>query len=158
MRVAMRMTGGNMDRASDVVQEAIVNGYRAFMKGSLNDISGFKPWMLRILTNEVYATTARESRTVPTDKIDDMVEATQEKDSGFEKGLMDQILDPALELALKALNPDQRMLVTLIDIEELDYAEAAEILNIPMGTVRSRLARARMQLSQLLTQNPVREF
>jgi RNA polymerase sigma-70 factor (ECF subfamily) len=152
MRVALRMCGGNADRAADCVQEAILNAFRSFMKGGLDDISGFRPWMLRILTHEVYAVTAKESKTVPTEKIDDLVEAMQERESRTERELMNSILDEDLELALKSLNADQQMLVLLVDVEELDYAEAAQTLGIPMGTVRSRLARARLQLNELLTE------
>jgi RNA polymerase sigma-70 factor (ECF subfamily) len=151
MRVALRMSG-NVDRAADCVQDAILDGYRSFLKGGLVDASGFRPWMLRILTNEVYAQTAKESKAVATDRIDEVVEASQSRDSILEKELLDSILDGDIELALKSLNADQRMLVLLVDVEELDYGEAAKTLGIPLGTVRSRLARARLQLGELLAE------
>ena len=59
-------------------------------------------------------------------------------------------MDEPLENALAALSPDLRMCVVLVDIEEMSYDEVAGALNVPIGTVRSRLFRARQQLHALL--------
>ena len=58
--------------------------------------------------------------------------------------------------ALNLLEPDQRAVVVLVDIQEMNYEEAAQVLRIPVGTVKSRLARARLRLRQIL--EPVRDI
>jgi RNA polymerase sigma-70 factor (ECF subfamily) len=65
--------------------------------------------------------------------------------------LLASTLDEPVEAALARLSPELRACVILVDIEELDYAEAAVALGVPLGTVRSRLFRARQQLHALLT-------
>ena len=67
-----------------------------------------------------------------------------------EPALLAGILDEPLEQALAALSPEMRACVVLVDIEGMDYKEAANALDIPIGTVRSRLSRARLQLHALL--------
>lgn len=60
-------------------------------------------------------------------------------------------LEQVIQQALNRLDADQRTIVVLIDQQDFDYAEAAQILRIPIGTVKSRLARARLRLRQLLS-------
>jgi RNA polymerase sigma-70 factor (ECF subfamily) len=59
-------------------------------------------------------------------------------------------LKQAVQRAIDKLDPDQRAVVVLVDLQDFDYQEAAQILGIPIGTVRSRLARARLRLRSLL--------
>ena len=69
---------------------------------------------------------------------------------GPDSELMSHALDEALEKALQLLPPEMRACVVLVDVEGMEYSDAAEALGIPIGTVRSRLSRARFQLHAIL--------
>ncbi len=60
-------------------------------------------------------------------------------------------LEQIIQLALNQLDVDQRAVIVLVDLKDVDYLEAAQILGVPLGTVKSRLARARLQLRHLLS-------
>jgi RNA polymerase sigma-70 factor, ECF subfamily len=154
VRAARRFCGGKEDQAQDLVQEAFVRGYKAFMDGRFQPGTNAKAWLLRILTNIFINDYRRAKRW---DAQVDISTLTSDGESGPpelhadpaerpEVAVMDCTLDERLEQALSALSPDLRACVILVDVEGLEYAEAAEALGIPIGTVRSRLSRARFQL------------
>lgn len=154
LRTAKRMCGADHDLAQDIVQDTLVAAYRAFLDGRFD---GRHPgaWLTRILTNS-YLYTKRQNRTdsglegelIPNN------ESTQASWSGSvpspEDSLLKGALSEPLERALMSLPESQRLCVVLADIEELPYSEVALILEVPIGTVRSRLARARMQMLTIL--------
>jgi len=78
---------------------------------------------------------------------------TSSDEPSLESGITDRL---AIEGALKHLSADFRAAVVLRDLAQLEYAEIAEVLQVPIGTVRSRIARGRAQLADLLTGNPDR--
>jgi len=149
---------GDMDRAADLVQDTLVRAYESYVNGRFEDGTNARAWMLRILTNLFINDYRRKKRW---DSGIDVDTLTASGETGPESTraapadvpgttLLEGLLDEELEMALKKLSPLLRSCVVLVDIEGLEYAEAAKSLGIPIGTVRSRLARARMQLHDLL--------
>jgi RNA polymerase sigma-70 factor (ECF subfamily) len=157
---ARRLTKGDDDRAQDLVQDALVKAYEAFRTGAFR--AGFSPcaWLARILTNHFINGWRRERRwdagmTVEALTAGGELGPPQTHAPGSDRpdeALLAGTLDEALERALAALPEALRLTVVLVDVEEYSYAEAATLLDIPIGTVRSRLARARFQLQGSLTE------
>jgi RNA polymerase sigma-70 factor, ECF subfamily len=146
---------GNPDQAEDAVQESFIKAFQA-MKG-FRGVS-FRGWLLKIVTNSAYDWLRRSQRhpmqpLFPEDEngeeieypawIVDTAASVQEQVEAneFSKTIY-ELLDELPEVF--------RSVLTLIDIHELDYAEAAEALGVPIGTVKSRLARARLQMQEKL--------
>jgi len=146
-RVALRLTGGSAADADDLVQETMLKAYRG--------LDGFTPgtnakgWLLTILRHAFINEYRRRSRRPETMDLD-----TAEAIAAFpEEGLpdprerfFDGIVDEALLRAVDQLPEAFREAVVLSDIEGLNYQETAQVLGIPVGTVKSRLFRGRRLL------------
>lgn len=152
--VAYRILGDG-DAAADATQDAFVSAYRAiarFRGGS------FKAWLLRIVTNACYDQLRVKQRR-PTDSLDDMLvepehDTTLRDDSESpEEFVLRQELGAAIQRGLSTLPPDQRITLVLSDIEGLSYDEIAEATHVSLGTVKSRLSRARSKLRDYLLHN-----
>lgn len=158
LRAARHLCGNREDHAQDLVQDALIRGYEAFIQGRFQEGSNVRAWLLRILTN-VFLTDYRKRKKREAEVDLDTLTAIGETGPECmfaasmeqpEAALLAATLDEPLEQALAALSPEMRVCVVLVDIEGADYKEAAQALEIPIGTVRSRLARARLQLHALL--------
>ena len=142
--VAYRVLGDE-ERAMDATQDAFLRGYRAI--DSFNGGS-FKAWILRITTNACYDM-LRASKRRRTTSIDDLVEddehsgLLQDDQETPEEYVQRRDLNEVIQAALAALPEDQRTVVILSDIQGLNYAEIAEATMVSLGTVKSRLSRAR---------------
>lgn len=152
---ALRLTR-NREEAEDLTQEAMVRAYEAFERF---DGRNFKAWMLRILTN-LYINRYRKQKREPGQESLDAESgiepvAASDGDPGVE--LFDGLLGEQVEEALKALPDEYRVSVLLCDVEGMSYEEIAETLGIPIGTVRSRLARGRAMLRARLAQYALKE-
>ncbi|MBB6051472.1 sigma-70 family RNA polymerase sigma factor [Armatimonas rosea] len=143
------------DRVLDLVQEALVRGYEAFRAGKF--VAGGKPcaWLARILTNHFINEWRREKKWGAGVTVEDVTaggeigpEAT--RTASADMLLLEATLEEPLEKALAELPDALRLTVILVDMQELSYQEAAERLSVPVGTIRSRLARARFQLAERL--------
>ncbi len=152
--VAYRILG-DADAAADATQDAFVSAYKAiarFRGGS------FKAWLLRIVTNACYDQLRVRQRR-PTDSLDDMLvepehDANLRDDSESpEEFVLRQELGAAIQRGLSTLPPDQRITLVLSDIEGLSYDEIAEVTHVSLGTVKSRLSRARSKLRDYLLHN-----
>jgi RNA polymerase sigma-70 factor (ECF subfamily) len=136
--------------AEDLVQETLAKALRAF--DSFQSGTNFKAWIFRILRNTFLnsRTAISHARTV---FLEEQSGATDVADSAATPELeLIRLNDQALvRQALEQLAPHLREVVLLCDLEELKYREIAAILDVPIGTVMSRLARARQTLRQLLT-------
>jgi RNA polymerase sigma-70 factor, ECF subfamily len=148
---ARRLTRGDDDRAQDLVQEALVRAYEALLSDKFKD--GFRPcaWLTRILTNYFINDWRRSKKwdagvTVENLTLGGEIGPASTRAPGVEEELSTRTYDEALERALAALPEGLRLSVLLVDVEEYSYAEAAEVLGVPVGTVRSRLSRARFAL------------
>jgi RNA polymerase sigma-70 factor (ECF subfamily) len=128
--------------AADVVQEALVAAYRR--AGSYRGEASVRTWLHRILVNACIDRIRQERRriTVP---LADRDLPVRRPDLATELATRLAVRD-----ALAALPVEQRMAVVLVDVQGWPVAEAAEILEIPVGTVKSRCARGRIRLAMLL--------
>jgi RNA polymerase sigma-70 factor (ECF subfamily) len=138
------------DVAADLTQETLIHAFRAF--DSFRPEQLVLPWLCRILRN-VYLDSLKTGRArhevagreLPGEHDDPYhnVRGSTPDPLGM---LERQTLRACLSEELEALEPDQRLILVLCDVEEMSYQEAAEIAGIPIGTVRSRLARCRERL------------
>jgi RNA polymerase sigma-70 factor (ECF subfamily) len=154
---ALRMTRNPAD-AEDLVQETYLKAYRAFH--TFQQGTNLKAWLYRILTN-TYINTYRAKKRRPDETDLEEVEdlylyrrlgglegATAGRSA--EEELLDHITDSEVKDALEALPEQFRMAVLLADVEGFAYKEIAQILDIPIGTVMSRLHRGRKAMQKQL--------
>jgi RNA polymerase sigma-70 factor, ECF subfamily len=151
---ALRMTRNPSD-AEDLVQETFLRAYRGF--SGFREGTNLKAWLYRILTNTFinsYRKRQREPQTVPDDNVEDWYLydrlAAQSSTASAEATVLDSMPDEDVRAALDALPEGYRMAVLLADVEGFSYKEIAEILDIPIGTVMSRLHRGRRALEKAL--------
>jgi RNA polymerase sigma-70 factor (ECF subfamily) len=131
--------------ADDLAQMAVEKALRA--AGQLRDAGSLKAWLLKILAN-CLRDHHRESRDmVDVDSLEDILVAGGESP---EEARASAELVRRVRAAVAGLPLGQRQVVTLVDLEECSYVEAGEILEIPVGTVMSRLCRARRALRDVL--------
>jgi len=141
----------NADDAEDLAQEVFVRAYSAFdqfQKGT-----NFRAWLFRILTNTFINRYRRRSREPQTTAWEDLNREAEAGASGGlspedqpEEALLATVSDEEVEAALEGLPEEFRMAVILSDIHEFAYQEIADVLQIPLGTVRSRIFRGRRLL------------
>lgn len=154
---AMRMTRNASD-AEDLVQEVFLRAYRGFDR--FEEGTNIRAWLYRILTNTfINSYRAKQRRPVESDlaDVEDLylyrrlggLEASSRGRSA-EDELMDLVTDSEVKDALEALPEQFRMAVLLADVEGFSYKEIAEILDIPIGTVMSRLHRGRKAMEKAL--------
>jgi RNA polymerase sigma-70 factor, ECF subfamily len=163
---ALRMTKNRAD-AEDLVSEAVTRALKH--RDSLRDPAGFRGWMFRILTN-TFISSCRKNRNSPEIRPGDTGGESEEDFWLFdrlhqpllmfwganpEQEFLNNILREDLARALDGLTEDYRIVVLLSDVEGFTYPEIAAILDIPVGTVRSRLARARSRLQKALWQQAI---
>lgn len=153
VRFARSLTRDATD-ADDVVQETYLRAFRSrhtFIAGSDG-----RRWLFTIARNLFLRSRERESRVVALEDEPELdavaaVQAQAEaRAAGVDPSLAHPDLAPAIAAAIAELPEPFRLVVALVDVEGLDYAEAAEQLGIPVGTVRSRLFRARRTLQEKL--------
>lgn len=159
-RVARRLVGSR-EEAEDLVQETYARAFRAWRQYTPG--TNLRAWLLRILTNLNVDRGRRQQRapdTTPLEEGDYYLanklaessgEAVLDQDKVVERLSQDSVVD-----ALSALSHDFRDVVVLVDIGDFSYADAAQILDIPIGTVMSRLHRGRRQLKAKLAEEAVR--
>lgn len=156
-RTAVRMSGNPTD-AEDLVQETYLRAFRSldqFQAGT-----NLRAWLFKILTNAFindYRKRSRRPRSTSLDNVEDYYlyahlidSGIQPSTSGPEEEVLAGITDESVIRALEALPDDFRQVVLLADVEGFAYREIAEIMSIPVGTVMSRLHRARRRLQRTL--------
>lgn len=158
-RTALRLTN-NPQEAEDLVQETMLKAFRfsdTYQRGT-----NLRAWLFRILNTSAinrYRKQATHPNTTSLPEGEDFYIYNRIKDlsgqelsTGAEDEVLSHYLDEDVYKALNDLPPNFRMAVILADIEGLSYKEIAEALQIPIGTVMSRISRARRQLQQSLWQ------
>ncbi len=154
--VAYRIMG-NGDDAADVVQDSFVKAYQRI--GQLRGGS-FKAWLLRIVTNTCYDRLRYRKRR-PTVSLDEMMGDSphsvhlRSEASGPEEAALRAEREEIIQKGISMLPPDQRAVLVLSDVEGFSYREIAEIVQVPIGTVRSRLARARAKMRDYLKEEGI---
>ncbi|PYP09534.1 MAG: RNA polymerase subunit sigma [Gemmatimonadetes bacterium] len=145
-RVALRLTGNPAD-ADDLVQETMLKAYRAwdqYEKGT-----NAKAWMLTILRHAFineYRRRTRHPETVDVDSIEPYAVFPEVQDEDPQGAFFDRIVDDEVLRAIDQLPEVFRETLVLSDVEGMSYQEIAGILEVPVGTVKSRLFRARQLL------------
>ena len=151
-RYAFRLTG-NRDEAMDLVQDASLLAFKYF--ASYSPETNFRAWFLRILTNRFFRNRERASKlaTESLDAAPDLYLYDRFKADGIPvdreesvASVFEKINEEAVQAALSKLPEEYRVVATLHLVSEMPYEEIAAVLEIPVGTVRSRLHRARKQL------------
>ncbi len=154
-QLAYRMAGNEAD-ANDLTQEAFIRIYRALRR--IDPAANLERWLYRIVTN-LYIDMLRrrpkvrlESLDAPlvTSHGDEVVREVPDETADPEDAVLSAHLDTDIQQALLALTPDLRMVVVLSDMQGDSYEEISEKLRIPIGTVKSRLHRARRLLQARL--------
>ncbi len=136
--------------AEDLVQETYTKALRGF--SSFQEGTNFRAWMYRILRNSFLSSRTGLKITVPLAEEDD--EYVAANDSTPESLLIAQTTRETVQQALEQLPVHFREILLLCEAEEMSYQEIAETLNVPIGTVMSRLFRARKALRKILEQTP----
>jgi RNA polymerase sigma-70 factor (ECF subfamily) len=152
--VAYRVMGEH-DAAGDATQEAFISAYQ-----KLEQYRGgsFKAWLLRIVTNACYDELRRRQRQPVTPlkpELDDgeILEDPywiEDDQATPEEHIEDAELQAAIQKCINALDEKFRTVIVLVDVEGLDYATAADAAGVPIGTIKSRLARARERIQHCL--------
>jgi RNA polymerase sigma-70 factor (ECF subfamily) len=147
---------GSLPEAEDASQDAFIKAWTnatSFKGGAV------RPWLLRIATNTCYDVLRSKGRK-PTGSLD-ALEFESEPDWSTQSAPVDPVrfvetgdLSRLLEAALAQIPDEQRLVVTLCDIQGLQLNEAAEVMEISLGTVKSRLFRGRAKLRDLLVDSP----
>ncbi|HET9587636.1 MAG TPA: sigma-70 family RNA polymerase sigma factor [Anaerolineales bacterium] len=143
------------DAAADAVQEALISAFRkfnTFRGGSL------RSWLARVVVNACYDEIRQQRRrhSVPLEHLNSAGEEIEsnywllDSAAGPEERVEAAELDRAVQESLRTLPPVYRTVLALVDIEGLSYEEAAAAADVPVGTVKSRLARARLQMQKAL--------
>jgi RNA polymerase sigma-70 factor (ECF subfamily) len=146
---------GDPDLAEDAAQESFIKAFQnisGFRGGS------FRSWLLKIVTNSAYDVLRRAGRhplqpLFPVDENGEEVESAPwlaDPAPGVQATVEQHELSKEIYRVLDGLPDAYRSVITLVDLYELDYTEAAQALKVPLGTVKSRLARARMEMQKRL--------
>ena len=147
--LCLRMLG-QQQAAEDAAQEAFINAWRSI--GSFRGDS-FRAWLLRIASNLCRDELRRRGRR-PSSSLDMALEAGMpdppDDDLLPEESALNSELRSTLEAALAELPEEQRTAIVLCDVEGLDYAEIAAVMKTSLGTVKSRIARARMRMREVM--------
>jgi RNA polymerase sigma-70 factor (ECF subfamily) len=145
----------NVEDAQDIVQESFLSAYQSL--GEFKGDAQFFTWLYRIAVNAAMTMKRRRKAIVS-------IEARREESHGMVEPLdpseysrpgraLEQVEeDHKIQMALQRLSPEHRAVLVLKDMEGQKYEEMAEILQVPVGTIRSRLHRARLELKALLEQ------
>jgi RNA polymerase sigma-70 factor (ECF subfamily) len=154
-RVALRLTG-DPSQAEDLVQDTMLKAYRSWRQ--YRPGTNAKGWLLTILRNTFindYRRRKHEPIAMDLEAAEPHALYRSIQESDPEGAFFSQIVDAKVLEAIDALPPEFREVLVLSDIEGMRYGEIAETLQIPVGTVKSRLFRARHQLQSRLYEHAV---
>jgi RNA polymerase sigma-70 factor, ECF subfamily len=158
-RVARRLVGSR-EEAEDLVQETYARAFRSWR--SYTPGTNMRAWLLRILTNLNVDRGRRIQRTPQTQALEESdyylankVASAAGEDALEQDQVVERMSQDSIVKALADIQPQFRDVVVLVDIGDFTYADAAQILDIPIGTVMSRLHRGRRALKQKLAEETI---
>jgi RNA polymerase sigma-70 factor (ECF subfamily) len=158
-RVARRLVGSR-EEAEDLVQETYARAFRSWR--SYTQGTNMRAWLLRILTNLNVDRGRRIQRTPQSQPLEEgdyylanKLASTAGEEALEQEQVVERMSQDSIVKALADIQPQFRDVVVLVDIGDFTYADAAQILDIPMGTVMSRLHRGRRALKQKLAEEAV---
>jgi RNA polymerase sigma-70 factor (ECF subfamily) len=158
-RVARRLVGSK-EEAEDLMQEAYARAFRSWQQ--FQPGTNMRAWLLRILTNLNIDRGRRAQRAPDTQPLEEgdyflynRLESSIADENPDEERVIERLSQNAVVEALAEVPHDFRDVLVLVDIGEFSYAEAAQILDIPVGTVMSRLHRGRRLLKRVLAEKAV---
>lgn len=140
----------NHHDAEDVVQEAYLRAFKSF-EGFRGGNDG-RSWLLTIVRNACYTRMRQDGTEESTAVFDEEIHTIEEDSATPETLLIEQADAEMLQRALEELPPEFREAIVLRELEGLSYKEMADVAGVPVGTIMSRLSRARARLEQRLTQ------
>lgn len=150
-RYGLRLTGDS-HQAEDLVQNAMLKAYRSWHQYQMG--TNVRAWLVTILRNcfiNEYRKSSRAGVHIDVNAIEQTAVFDDREESDPEGHFFDQIVDPDILRAIDALPHDFRETLVLSDMESLSYAEIADVTGVPLGTVKSRLFRARHALRRQLS-------
>jgi len=158
-RVARRLVGSR-EEAEDLVQETYARAFRSWR--SFTPGTNMRAWLLRILTNLNVDRGRRIQRTPQTQPLEESdyylankVASAAGEEALEQEQVVERMSQDSIVKALSEIQPQFRDVVVLVDIGDFTYADAAQILDVPIGTVMSRLHRGRRALKQKLAEEAV---
>ena len=155
--ICYRFTG-NGTEAEDLSQEVFLRVYKTL--GSYRSAhGGFATWMTSVTRNLLIDHYRRTKRDRQTDSLEDAMPVVESKESSARRPDQQALLgelSSQVQTALTKLSPDLREAVILRDLQQLEYNEIRQILDVPEGTVKSRINRGRIELARILQQMGVR--
>jgi RNA polymerase sigma-70 factor (ECF subfamily) len=158
-RVARRLVGSR-EEAEDLMQDAYARAFRSWRQYQPG--TNLRAWLLRILTNLNIDNGRRRQRTPETQPLEEgdyflynKLEAAVPEENPAEERVIERLSQDSVVDALSEVPHDFRDVVVLVDIGDFSYADAAQILDIPVGTVMSRLHRGRRVLKRNLAEKAV---
>jgi RNA polymerase sigma-70 factor, ECF subfamily len=149
--LVLLLVGGESLDAEDLAQDSFIRAYRAI--GQFRQESSFRTWLHRIAINVIRSHLANRRQRAPLVALDanpEVEAAAQETATPCDDPETVLIRRQAIDRALATLSLEARLVVTLRDVQGLEYQEIATITGVPIGTVESRLFRARRRLRPLL--------
>ena len=162
-RVAFRMAGHHED-AQDLLQDALLEAYRSFKRFQRGTY--FDKWLYRIMTNTFIDRQRHKKRVGHVESLDAPLPGGEGGDAPVRdipdwtdepsRRILGDLFEERIQKALDSLPPESRLVLILADVEEFSYEEISEMMDTPIGTVRSRLHRARAMMRQKLDQKPER--
>jgi RNA polymerase sigma-70 factor, ECF subfamily len=153
--MAYRLTR-NAEDSEDLVQETYLKAYKYYDK--FTEGTNLKAWLFKIMKNTFINSYRKQQNQPPRSAFSDIEESFESSLSeealqqikNPEEEILDRVLDEDVQKAIDALPEDYRMVLHLVDLEGFSYKEAASILEVPVGTVMSRLYRGRRMLERAL--------
>jgi RNA polymerase sigma-70 factor (ECF subfamily) len=150
--LALRVSGDTQE-AEDVAQETFVRAWRGL--ANYRGQARFTTWLYRILTNLFYNRLPGLRKELATLPVDDFLDFEPDDRQGPEAGFLADETRSRLHAAIEQLSPAQRLFITLRYLQEMSYEEIAQAAQVPLGTVKTGIHRARRQLRQTLEQYEV---
>ena len=149
--LALRFTGGDEAASQDLVQDTMLKAYRAW--DSFESGTNCRAWLTTILRNTFINNLRRRQKRPASVAYEEVAERSvfaELTESAAEGGFFNRIIDEEVIRAIEELPADFRVPLVMADLQDMGYQEISELLDIPVGTVKSRLFRARRRLQRRL--------